>query len=381
MEALWRNAYRVDRATARRWAEGTDLQQTRAMVAEGRVLSLIKILPYEVLVGGRPVAMGGIGGVATWADMQGRGLAGRLIASSVPEMRRLGYAVSFLYPFAHRWYGRFGWETAGRGLIYSGFGPGDLPVSREGVRVRAALTDADLAQLRQVYDRLAPRYNGMVRRGERSWEPVLAASRDERAQLYLIDPPDGGASPAGYFLATDHPVTGGYETVIREFLCADAAAYRALFGFLSTLPTNVRTIRLMTPDRPALWSFFREPTVATSASPTFQCRVVDVAAACRARGWEEGAAGEVVFAVTDDLAPWNSATWRLRVEGGQAEIDTTTAAPEITMTIQQFSALYVGYCDPVDWCGLGLLGGESADAARRLRTLFCDRPTALLDLF
>src|SRR4051812_36642548 len=83
MEALHRNAYRVDAATTRRWRDNTDFATTRAIVEVGRALSLIRILPYSVLVGGKPVPMGGIGGVATWADQQGRGLASELMRYSI----------------------------------------------------------------------------------------------------------------------------------------------------------------------------------------------------------------------------------------------------------------------------------------------------------
>jgi predicted acetyltransferase len=379
LEALYRNAYRIDSATSRGWSAGIDVRNTRAIADADRVLSVIQIIPYTVDIGGREMSMGGIGGVATWADQQGKGFAGKLMGYSVGEMRRLGNAVSFLYPFSYRYYGKFGWEIAARRRVYTNFTQRDLPRSRESGRVRAVVTDADFALLRRVYEPFAKQYNGMVVRGEREWNAKRAQMGNDRFQFYLIDG-DTPDEPAGYFSCEEKPVEGGYETIVREVVCLSDAAYRAMFAFLAVLPGNVKKITVGAPEAPCLFPYFTEPFVECRVNASFQARVVDLEQACLARGWREGVSGCVTFAIRDEHGPWNEGAWRLEVADGKAVIGKAASA-EIELTIQQFSGIYLGFHDPVLWVGQGALPRSAADAAAVLKSLFLDKPTNLLDFF
>lgn len=51
-------------------------------------------------------------------------------------MRERGVHLSMLYPFAHAFYRRYGWELATEGISYR-LKPTDLPTSSEQERVRA----------------------------------------------------------------------------------------------------------------------------------------------------------------------------------------------------------------------------------------------------
>ena len=57
------------------------LELARRIIKLAGSRSQIQMIPYEVEIGGAVMPMGGIGGVATWADQQGRGFAGKLMTS------------------------------------------------------------------------------------------------------------------------------------------------------------------------------------------------------------------------------------------------------------------------------------------------------------
>src|SRR5687767_12714457 len=99
-EALYRNAYKITTELSQRWTFLTDVSTTRAIVESGRVLSILTIKPFEIWVGGKLMKMGGISGVATWTDQQGKGYAGLLVRQAVSAMYEMGYPVSILYPFS-----------------------------------------------------------------------------------------------------------------------------------------------------------------------------------------------------------------------------------------------------------------------------------------
>ncbi|AXA36237.1 MAG: GNAT family N-acetyltransferase [Candidatus Hydrogenedentota bacterium] len=380
LAALYKNAYRIDSATAAKWLENVCVENTRAIVDEHRVLSVIQILPYRVNIGGWDMAMGGIGGVATWADAQGHGYAGELMRASVREMYEREMPVSFLYPFSYRYYGKFGWTLAARRVVYTGFTHADLVRERNTLPVRAVLTDEDFTHVQTAYKAFLPQYNCLVARSAREWEQMRKRLTEDRVHCYLIGAQDG-APPAGYFVCEDQPVEGGYETVVRELVCLDDQAYTAAFSFLATLPTNVRRITIGHAEKPSLWRYFKEPFLVTRVDPYFQARVVDVKRACEQRGYRSNVRATVRFAIYDEIATWNKGPWELDVADGHARIQKVGSDPEVELSIQQFSAVFVGFQDPVEWVELGCLPKHCMGAAQRLRDIFHDKPTSLLDFF
>jgi len=380
LAALYKNAYRIDSATAAKWLENIDVENTRAIVDAERVLSVIQILPYRVSIGSKEMAMGGIGGVATWADAQGHGYAGQLMRAIVLEMYERKMPVSFLYPFSYRYYGKFGWALAARRVVYTGFTQADLVRKHDTLPVQAVVTDKEFELVQEAYNSFLSHYNCLVVRGRREWQQMRKRMAEDRVHCYVIGATDG-MSPAGYFLCEDQPVEGGYETVVRELVCLDDQAYAAAFNFLAMLPTNVRRITVGHAEKPWLWPYFKEPFFLTRVDPYFQARVVDVKLACEQRGVRKDVRTCVRFAVHDEIGTWNQGPWELEIADGQVRIQPVTKEPEIELTIRQFSAVFVGFQDPLEWVGLGILSKQSASAAQRLREIFHDKPTSLLDFF
>jgi predicted acetyltransferase len=378
--ALYRNAYRVDGATVAQWLEGVKPEQTYVIADEKRVLSAIQIIPYENVVGGRPMPMGGIGGVATWADQQGFGYAGKLMAYSVARMRELGHSISVLYPFSYRYYGKFGWALAARRATYTNIRPSDLPRRKAPPRVRAVVSEEDWASAQEGYAFGYAEYNCLAKRGPREWEQQRKKCRESRYHAYVIVN-DAGAV-RGYFTCEDIPVVPlQYETVVRDLICADAEAYAELFAFLASLPTNVVKITIGHAEKPWLWRYFNEPFVETRIDPYFMARIVDVQQACAQRGYSTHVNAQICFRLADPHGPWNEGTWQLTVAHGEGRLERSSQPPEIELTVQQFSAIFVGFLDPRELVMNKEIPASSAPAAEKLRSIFFDRPTNLIDFF
>ncbi len=377
---LYRNAYRIDAATATQWLEGILPDQTYVIADEHRVLSAIQIIPYEVVIGERPLPMGGIGGVATWADQQGYGYAGRLMSESVSLMRELGHAVSFLYPFSYRYYGKFGWALASRRVVYTNIRPMDLPRGKEAPRVRAVVTEEDWTKANTGYERGFSIYNCLAKRGDREWHQQKKKTEAGRYQAYFVLNESGDVR--GYFTCEDVPLGPfSYETVVKDLICADAAAYREVITFLAQLPTNVTKVTIGHPEKLWLWQFFKEPFVETRVDPWFMARVVDIERACASRGYASDVLEDVRIRLHDPHGPWNDGAWHLHVEQGEGRIEPTSAPAEVELSIQQFSSIFVGFLDPMDLLENGELPAASAGAAAKLRRIFRDHPTNLIDFF
>jgi len=70
---LFNNSFRIGMDVACGWTNNMALDETIAVVEPSRVASFVRMNKYCVRIGGGEMAMGGIGGVSTWADCQGKG--------------------------------------------------------------------------------------------------------------------------------------------------------------------------------------------------------------------------------------------------------------------------------------------------------------------
>src|SRR5690606_4534876 len=90
-------------------------------------------------------------------------------------------------------------------------------------------------------------------------------------------------------------------------------------------------------------------------------RMVDVAPALEARGYEPSAEGSVTLGVRDDLCPWNEGAYRVTVEGGSAVVKRVRSKPQLTMPVAALAPLYSGFRSATALARAGRIeGSESA---------------------
>ena len=379
---LFNSAYRVPMETARAWAAKAGEPRTLVAPEGGRLASVINMLPFAVYMGGRAMPMGGIGGVATWADCQGQGHAGALMHASVGIMREQGYLVSSLYPFSSRYYRKFGWESCGDRMTYEDFRQSDLRRGDEFRLVRASRGPEDAPAFAAAYDEFArTRLNTMIVRPAAGWPDRLREADEANSHAYLIAEE---GRPTGYFICAHlRDAEGRIRVRIHDFACCTPRAWRAMFTFLATLPNNVHAITLVAPAMPTLLDAFLEPTVRKLFGPGFMFRVIDVEKAVAARGYGELARGGFTARITDEHGPWNTGAWDFSFGDGRG---AATRLPDGTdtdfdWTIQQFSQLFAGYRDPVAEAAAGNFASPDTARAALLRDVFRDRPAHLMDFF
>jgi GNAT superfamily N-acetyltransferase len=133
-------------------------------------------------------------------------------------------------------------------------------------------------------------------------------------------------------------------------------------------------------DDPLLhWAGGPRATSDVATYDSLWVRLVDLPEALGARVWTESC--DVVVEVTDRGAPWNEGTWRIRVEAdGHAEVDRTTADPDLHLDAAALGAAYLGGGNLLALHRAGLLAehrkGAAAELWRAMRTDLA--PTAAL---
>jgi len=379
--ALYKNAYKITSEQTERWTKLTDLTTTRAIVDNGRVLSILTIHSFEVWMFGKLMPMGGIGGVATFADQQGKGLAGKLIEQAILDMRDAGQVLSILYPFSFQFYGRYGYTLSGDYITYEA-SPRDFatPALDDNIRIRATQFPKDRDAIKQAYDTAAPIWNCMVNRTELHWDRWIEYWTADRRHVYLLESTDDG-SPEGYFCVDDIPLAeiNSYVARVPEIVLSSPTELPWLARFFSRSAASVKSVKLTLPRTPQLWQLFREPRVATVVHPQFQARIIDLVRACELRGYESDIEVDITFSIDDIYAPWNAGPWRLKVSDGIAEVSPVQSQKEgLILTIQEFTAIFTGYQKASD---LILEPGPFVEELEAFDDAFYDGETRLLNFF
>jgi predicted N-acetyltransferase YhbS len=242
------------------------LRHGRVAVVDGEIAAYVRVFARRMLVRGVPVAVGGIGSVATAASARSGGLATALLRDAINQMRREGMALSFLFTGIPEFYERVGFRivrepqfSASRAEILAGATTPQFDVR--------PLVEADAAQAMRIYTRAIAGSTGAIARTRRTNADALSWL-DETANFAACEPATGRI--VGYVRsrcrAFGHQVLEvetlpGYETAVAELLvavarrpcaCGDTIVAQApsdhqLATALRTLPSTTDTTEVEHP--------------------------------------------------------------------------------------------------------------------------------------
>ncbi|MGI5520858.1 GNAT family N-acetyltransferase [Micromonospora sp. CA-259024] len=345
----------------------------------GRLVGKAVDLHHDQWWSGRVVPAADVAGVAVAPEARGRGVARAMLTALLRGAHERGAALSALYPTVAAPYRACGWEATGV-LRTVDLPTVALPRHRPDPRltVRAG-TPADLPAVAALYERVARHRNGpLTRRGE----------------LFDVHAADGGLPGDGLTLVEEDGDLVGYATwrrgrgygadsvlTVDEALASTADAAREIVGVLGSWASVAPTLRLCPLDGDAVSTHLPLESAREHERDLWMHRPVDVARAVSARGWPAHARGSVDFTLADQLAEWNSGTWRLTVADGAAELTRIGGEADLRLDVRGFALLYAGaaYARSVAQAGL-LHHGAGVDPAA-LDLLGAGGPAQLLDYF
>lgn len=305
--------------------------ETIGIFEEGELHSALTTCPFTLYWPGSAsgeLKMGGVAGVATYAEARGRGHVDRLLCESLVRMREAGQVVSALYPFAFSFYGRYGWGWVGE--KYEATLPlRELPASKRGARRLSE--EAAGEHLPKVYATVAGRYRGAFVPGSRSFSSLLSASDKRLTYTYAVD---------GGYLLWRYPGGDG-PGEIREYMAATPEAERALLAVLRDLGMQTSQGELTLPGDTTLFCHAIHNDIQVKVEPVFMGRVVDVVAALEVLSSPQPDC-RFMLAVDDPHADWNTGTWAITVEAGVVRVGRTDEAAQVSLDIQSLSQAFWG---------------------------------------
>lgn len=307
-----------------------------AVDENGKVLAGLVLNPYEVWFDGHVVGMGGIGGVSSRPECRRGGHIRGLFGAIMEEMRERGMVFSFLSPFSHVFYRKFGYEL-GSVLVQVEAPTAQLARYVQpgyGVQYQEGM---DIAPFLEVDRAFAPRHNMMTQRPMERWEKILKHDPMEtRIRTYIL------------YSAEDKPIAWFQFTVenkvmkVMEMEWVNREGLWAMLGFWGRFAGNYDKVSFLSSPELVADVLWTEPyEITTILTRQGMTRVVDVQ---KALEWmrKPEQPGEVVLKVQDDFCRWNDRAYRIAWADGESCVTEAKGSADGTVSVQALSQMVTG---------------------------------------
>jgi len=366
-------------------APGKHLAFTWGLFRDNRLLASAMVEPFAVCwpdagnePGHRILPMGGIGGVATWADSRGLGLVERLLVHSLQTMRDQGLVVSNLYPFAFSYYRKFGWEWVGEHTVAK-VPLRELPRSKpDGWRVDRLDPKEAKAVLAPLWDDYARRHRCAFPSSHHKWHDHLGNKDNRVPFVFVAVSPDG--IPAGYLIwRYEDKGRGSVPLLVSLSPTCDLV----LLSLLRDLGMQCETARIKLGHGFPIKAYLCHWDLGIARKTEMQGRVVDVAAAMAKLTPCPVGDGNAVVRISDPHAPWNHGGWRFEASAGTiaAVRADDSLDPDLECPITAFSQLFYGTPSLDTLERAGVIKTKQGAGRRWLGELFPELPVVSWDGF
>ena len=308
------------------------------------MMATMTVIPWTGRFDGHDVPMAGIGGVVSLPPYRRSGAIRGCFEAALREMYESGTPLSYLYPFSDAFYRKFGYELGCdwvRWRLKLDGMPAAEPVGTWRLSELARPLEADI---RAIDAARQARYNCMIVAGDTEYLFLAEDPFVMKKYTYVYYGADG--RPSSYLTCV--PVHG--ELDCPRFVFSDREGFLGLLAILRRMAADHSHATLYLPDDVDLrgvlpeWSF---GCVERTVEQRGMVRAVNAKALLRmARMRGEG---RLRVAIADATLPENSDCFEVRfVPGTPNEVSRTDAAPDVELTIQDFSRLIVGCCAAAD---------------------------------
>jgi predicted acetyltransferase len=329
--------------------------------------------------GGRIVPTCGVAGVATAAEVRGRGLGRLVLTELLRGARDRGAVISTLFDTTPGPYRALGWEEVGALVDHTVRTRVLAEIRPDATTTLRPATEADIPAVDDVYREVARAGTGMMERTGPAFD-ITAAQLLADYDGFTVAVDDTG-TVVGYAAWNRGPgYDAGGRLLVDELIGLTPGATRTLLamlgGWASVAPTVV--IRLGTAD--PVWSLLGRADATPESTQPWMLRVVDAAGAVAARGWPRHLTGDVDLELTDDVCPWHQGRHRLVLSGGTGRLEPGGAGT-VRLTPRGLAAWYAGAATPHQLRRSGFLTGGDAGTDEVLSAATAGPAPTLHDYF
>jgi len=339
-------------------------------IMEGEdVAAKLHLIPFHIYIGKEKFKMGGVAGVATYPEYRRSGYVKELLQYSLQTMKKDGYTVSMLHPFAVTFYRKYGWELCAN-LLVCHLTKSDLVMKKQvNGTVKRFNKENHPEEVEKLYETFAERFSGMLVRNEKWW--LQAVYEDLTLAIYY----DENKTAAGYMLYKIE----NYKMTVDEFVPLHNEARNGLWNFICQHDSMIKELEMTVSDNEQLLYTLQEPRVKTEIKPYFMGRIVDVEQFLKQYelNWNN-VQQEVILHITDSFAPWNNVS--VRLANYKIAIIEEPMDKGIKLDINALSTILLGYKRPLELNELELISG-SEEEIRAFENVVPVRKPFIYDFF
>lgn len=321
-------------------------------IMEGEDLAAkLHLIPFHIYIGKEKYKMGGVAGVATYPEYRRSGYVKELLQHSLQTMKKDGYTVSMLHPFAVSFYRKYGWELCAN-LLVCHMTKSDLVMKKQvNGTVKRFNKENHPEEVEKLYETFAARFSGMLVRDKKWW---LQAVYDN---LTLAIYYDENKTAAGYML---YKIENN-KMRVEEFVPLHNEARNGLWNFICQHDSMMKDLEMTVSENEPLLYTLQEPRVKAEIKPYFMGRIVDVEQFFKQYelNWNN-VQQELNLHITDSFAPWNNISVRL-TNHEITIIKEETIDKGIKLDINTLSTIIFGYKRPLELNELELINGSEEE--------------------
>jgi GNAT superfamily N-acetyltransferase len=190
-------------------------------VDRGRIVSTLQVFRKAVQLDTAVVSVAGVGNVFTTEAYRTRGLASHLLTRAVDAMEAHGFDLSLLFATRLAFYGRHGWRSHVRHLLFIE----PAAVSAAGPYRIDRFTPTDLPAVMQVYDRYTAGRVGPTRRDATYWQGQLRYAGNPQETFLVARAGDAivayarGTTLYDYYVIMEHAHLPGHSDALTQLVC------------------------------------------------------------------------------------------------------------------------------------------------------------------
>lgn len=223
-------------------------------VDAGRIVSTLQVFRRPIRVNGAVVEVGGVGNVFTTAAYRERGLASQLLTRAVAAMDQHRFDLSLLFAVRLAFYGRHGWQSHVRHLVFIEQSPAACAEIRSAGRSTIEpFAAADLGAVRRIYESYNAGVSGPTVRDARYWEGQIHFAGNPHEEFFVARDGDEivayarGTLLYQVYVVMEYGCLPGHEKAVGDLIChlltTTAAAFPGVTAQLAIAPAVQQALR------------------------------------------------------------------------------------------------------------------------------------------
>ncbi len=354
-------------------------QNTRgAFTEDGKLAAVLEIFPFLSYLDGTIVGSSGVAGVATLLEHRHSGAVKNLLKNAYKEMYEKGDVMSYLYPFSHEYYRKYGYAQGSYGDLIKTDIKQFNDFNCSGTTKQYFPGDG-YEDLKYVYNKFASQFNCCIAREDWNWERLFSSDPYIKKDRVFIRYNSNG-EPVAYLKMNAEEVSEyNYDMNVSEVAWCGEEGISGLMAIISAFKGDLGKIKLVVPNGFPIEILIKETwKINVTRYHTGMNRIINVKKALEIMKKPE-AAGHVIINVDDEHALWNSGNWLIKWDSSGSVVALTDRAPDLSCKISSLSQLITGHMQ-LD----AMLNNPDVKLHNnyiRLKELFIKKPCFIWDRF